>query len=350
MKKIFIGIDVSKEKIDASVMMRQENVEMVLRLGHEVFENCPRGFLRMLQWTKRLAKVTLTIENALFCCETTGGYDLKLCDYLHAHDLFIWRENAIQLKRSMGLRRGKNDVADAWAIAEYALRHVDKAVLFNPMSLEVKELKTLVNYRTVLVQKKTAAKVRISEIEATMVEKHHALRFIINDAKKEIRGLEKRIKQCEDEIKQLIEESTELKKNYEHATSITGIGLVNAAALIAYTNNFTNFQTANELATYMGLAAFRVQSGTSVDRAVKVNYYANRQLKSYITQAAECAIRHDARMATYYARLIAKGKHKGIALNNVKNKLVHILFSLVKHDCDYETNHEDKLNFKKKRA
>ncbi len=350
MKNYFIGVDVSKEKVDVSVILRHESTDVVSRLGHSVFENSKRGFLRMLQWTKRLTQVTFTYENALFCCETTGSYDLKLCDYLHARGLFIWRENAIQLKRSLGLRRGKDDVADAWAIAEYAYRHVDKATNFNPLLPEVKELKELVNYRDILVRKIKAAKVRIHEVEDTAVSKSHALRFIISDTKKEIRSLEKRLKQCEEEIRTLIKEHEELQKNYQHVTSIPGVGLVNAAALIAYTNNFLNFKTANELATYMGLVSFREVSGTSVNKAVKVNYYSNRQLKCYITQAAESASRYNPQIREYYMRLIGAGKHKGIALNNVKNKLVHILFSLVKHDCDYEENHENKLNFKKKRA
>ncbi len=116
---------------------------------------------------------------------------------------------------------------------------------------------------------------------------------------------------------------------------------------MAYTNNFQNFDTANALATYMGLAAFREKSGTSVNKAVRVGCYSNRQLKAYITQAAKCAVRYNRRLADYYARLIAAGKHYGVALNNVKNKLVHILFSLVKHDCDYEVDHEEKIKFQK---
>ena len=32
----------------------------------------------------------------------------------------------------------------------------------------------------------------------------------------------------------------------------------------------------------------------------------------------------------------AQGKPYGVILNNVNNKLVHILFSLVLHDCDFE--------------
>ncbi len=39
MKIYFIGIDVSKEKVDVSVIKHEENSESIMRLGHEVFEN-----------------------------------------------------------------------------------------------------------------------------------------------------------------------------------------------------------------------------------------------------------------------------------------------------------------------
>lgn len=347
MKKYFIGIDVSKAKIDVSIILRVENVDSITRLGHEVFENRKRGFLRMLQWTKRITGADMTNENALFCCETTGSYDLKLCDYLHTKEQFIWRENAIQLKRSLGLRRGKNDAADSWAISEYALRHADKAVNYNPLLPEVKELKELVNYREILVRRLKAAKVRVHEVSDNAVQRSASLRFIVADSKKEIRTLENSLKRCEEQIAKLMEEHEDMQKNYTHVKSIPGIGLVNAAALIAYTNNFLNFKTANALATYIGLVAFREQSGTSINKAVKVDCFSNKQLKAYITQAAECAVRYNHRIGEYFAKMLAAGKHRSIAMNNVKNKLVHILFSLVKHDCDFEENHEVILKFQK---
>ena len=38
----------------------------------------------------------------------------------------------------------------------------------------------------------------------------------------------------------------------------------------------------------------------------------------------------------------AQGKPYGVILNNVNNKLLHILLSLVAHDCDFELDHEAK--------
>lgn len=153
MKKIVVRIDISKEKIDASAIDVREGQIGLVKLGYQVFENRPMGFRRMIVWAKRLIKGTRH-EDVLFCCETTGGYDRALCDYVYAKGLDIWRESALQIKRSMGVRKGKDDKADSLMIAEYAMRHMDKAVFYETPSEAVRELKTLFLYRYKLVQEK----------------------------------------------------------------------------------------------------------------------------------------------------------------------------------------------------
>ncbi|MBR3495521.1 MAG: transposase, partial [Prevotella sp.] len=129
MKKIVVGIDISKEKIDASAIDVRGSQLGVVKLDYQVFENRPMGFRRLLVWARHLVK-GVGLEDVLSCCETTGGYDRALCDYIYAKGQDIWREGALQIKRSMGVRKGKDDKADSLMIAEYAMRHMDKAVIY----------------------------------------------------------------------------------------------------------------------------------------------------------------------------------------------------------------------------
>ena len=129
MKKIVIGIDISKEKIDATAIDVRDSHLGVVKLDYQVYENRPMGYRRMLVWARLLIK-GVGLKDVLFCCETTGGYDRCLCDYIYAKGLDIWREGALQIKRSMGVRKGKDDKADSLMIAEYAMRHIDKAVIY----------------------------------------------------------------------------------------------------------------------------------------------------------------------------------------------------------------------------
>ena len=110
--------------------------------------------------------------------------------------------------------------------------------------------------------------------------------------------------------------------------------------MIVYSNNFRNIKDANKMATYYGVASFRTKSGTSVDKRAEVGQYSNSTLRMYITQAASCAISENGIYREYFLRKTAEGKAYGIVINNVKNKLIHLAFSLVKNDMDYEQNHE----------
>ena len=338
MKKIVVGIDISKEKIDASAIDVRDSRLGVVKLDYQVFENRPMGFRRMLVWAKHLVK-GVGLEDVLFCCETTGGYDRSLCDYVYAKGLDIWREGALQIKRSMGMRKGKDDKADSLMIAEYAMRHMDKAVAYETPSDTVRELKALFLYRHKLVQERTEKKVRAQHLKDTSA-KSESMKFIVRDAMKSVRALDKSIKQCERQILELVEGDEELKKNYGHITSVSGIGIVNATAFIAYSNNFKGIVTANKIASYWGCAAFRDTSGTSVDKKAYVKCYSNSLLKAYLTQAAECAIKEKGISHDYYLRLKAAGKPYGVIINNVRNKLIHLVYSLIANDMDYEQNHE----------
>ena len=338
MKKIVIGIDVSKEKIDASAIDVRNSQLGVVKLDYRVFENRPMGFLRMLSWARNLLE-GVTLDDVLFCCETTGGFDRSLCDYVYAKGLDIWRESALQIKRSSGVHKGKDDRADSLMIAEYAMRHMDKAVMYQAPDEVVQELKALLLHRHKLVQAKTAVKVRMAQLKAT-APKSKSMTFILRDEEKMVRNLEKSIAECEKRMREVIDSDEEIKKNYAHATSVKGISIVNATTIIVASNNFKNITKANKMASYYGVAPFREQSGNSVDKKAYVACYSNSLLKATITQAAECTIMPHGIYHDYYLRLKSKGKPYGGIVNNVRNKLIHLIFSLVKNDMDYEDNHE----------
>ena len=338
MKKIVIGIDISKNKFDASAIDVRDFQLGVVKLDHQVFDNRPMGFRRMLVWARHLIK-GIGLEDVLFCCETTGGYDRAMCDYIYAKGLYIWRESALQIFKSSGLHRGKDDKADSLMIAEYAMRHMDKAVSYVSPDTTIQELKALLLYRHKLVQEKTAKKVRMAQLKSTAA-KSESMRFILRDAAKGVKALEKSIKECEKKILELIESDEKLQKNYDHITSVKSVGIVNATALIVYSNNFRNITTANKMATYYGCASFRKKSGTSVDKRAEVGQYSSSMLRAYITQAAEHAVEEGGIYHDYFLRKKKEGKHYGIILNNVKNKLIHLAYSLIENDMDYEENHE----------
>ncbi|WP_303318047.1 hypothetical protein Q4Q34_18325 [Flavivirga abyssicola] len=56
--------------------------------------------------------------------------------------------------------------------------------------------------------------------------------------------------------------------------------------------------------------------------------------------ASISAIQHDPVLRMYYKRKVAEGKPKMIALNNVRNKLLARVFSVVKRGTPYVVLHQ----------
>lgn len=336
MKNSFIGIDVSKEKLDVTIIRKEE--ETVTTAGYQVFANSKTGLKDLLVWVRKNA--SRVKAECLFCLETTGSYDLLACNHLHAKGYDVWRESALEIKRSSGLRRGKDDRSDSEAIAEYAMRHADKMKPYTPEDRKMHELKQLYLYRDSLVEEKKAKLTRISEIKTTEEENSWTLNFMYRTSMSDAERIQQTIDECEKRIRKLIKSDEALERNYSHITSIKGISIVNATAMLVYTGNFTKFEEPNQLATYCGVAPFRNQSGTSVNSKAYTKCYSNRKLGALLSQAAISAVRFSPDIKAYYDRLVAAGKPKGLALNNVRNKLIHIMFSLVRNGCDYEDGHE----------
>lgn len=337
MKKLFVGIDFSKEKVDATIIIADGLNEIAPRAYNE-FKTTNSGYNQLIRW---VGKKSEGIEESswLFCGEHTGDYSIGLCDYIYGKGLDFWLENAVSIKDASGIRRLKSDRADANMIAEYAMRNYDKAVLYEPLSDVLKRLRELYLYRHMLVGKKSSLMVRRDEKKFTL-EKSPVKNLIGNIGRHLINEIDKAIKKLDDRIKELIDSDEELRCTYDIATSIPGIGTQNAICLMVYTNNFKRFNyDPRKIACYYGIAPFGRDSGTSVHSSPHVHYMANRLIKAMLTQAALASVKFCPSIATYYARLMGRGKKKMVALNNVKNKLLHMVTAMVKNGQKYDPKH-----------
>ncbi|MDR1121550.1 MAG: IS110 family transposase, partial [Dysgonamonadaceae bacterium] len=81
---------------------------------------------------------------------------------------------------------------------------------------------------------------------------------------------------------------------------------------------------------------FGKQSGTSLKTQPHVSHLANKQIKALLTQAAKCAIRYDPSIRNYYQRKTAEGKNGWLVVNNVRNKLIHRIFAIVRNKQLYQ--------------
>jgi len=331
MKKVFIGIDFSKLKFDVAIY----SVDTKAIVATEVFENEQKGYAEFLKWVKENA--TRRKSEILFCGEHTGYYSSNLSVFLVDSGYDMWLVSGLEMKLSQGIKRNKTDRIDACKIAEYAFRFQDKVVLFQPVSSALEQIRELLAYRERLVETRKIFMTSAKELKR--VKSNESCDYIDTDSQKFVDLLYVSIQNCEKRIESLVQKDISLKTNYKLVNSVVGIGLVNAALILVATANFTLFDNPRKFGCYCGVVPFEHSSGTSVRGKTRVSKMANRNLKTKLTLAAQNAVRYDPELQAYYQRKRVEGKNHWLALNNVKNKLIHRIFAVVREGQLYEKSY-----------
>ena len=327
MNKIYVGIDISKEKCN-----------LCYRRGLEVVreEEC----LNEIKALKKAFRVALKLVEArkdevLICAEYTGRYIYPLTVACQELNLFLWLDDPTRIKNSMGLIRGKNDAIDAARIAEYAFRHSDKAIRYSIPDAALVSMKNLLSDREFLLADKKRYQAQLSDQKRYMAPsdfKHKTARW-----KKVIKSIEEQIAAIDAEIDALIAEDPVLSRQKELLVSIDGIGNRIAINMIAITGGFTRFQNARQFCSFAGLTPYKYDSGTSVRSKAKISKRSNQTMKALLHMSAvNVATRmKEGEYRDYYERKLKEGKHVMCIINVLRAKLVHRMFSVIRRDEEY---------------
>lgn len=327
MNKIYVGIDISKEKCN---LCYRRGLEVV----HE--EECLNEIKELKKAFKSALKaLEVTKNEVLICAEYTGRYIYPLTVSCQELDLFLWLDDPTRIKNSMGLTRGKNDVIDAARIAEYAYRYSDKAVRYSIPDAALVSMKNLLSDREFLLTDKKRYQSQLSDQKRYMAPndfKHKSSRW-----KKVIKTIEEQIRAIDTEIDALIAADPVLARQKELLVSIDGIGDRIAINMIAITSGFTRFQNARQFCSFAGLTPYKYDSGTSVRSKAKISKRSNQSMKALLHMSAiNVATRmKDGEYKEYYERKLKEGKHVMCIMNVLRAKLVHRMFSVIKRDTEY---------------
>ncbi len=327
----FIGIDISKKTFDLALITGNNTNKIITAK----FPNDHKGLVALEQFIR---KQELVKSETLFCIEHTGLYCRVLSSYLVENQYAVWLEMPVQILRSLGIQRGKNDQLDAKRIALYAFTFKDKARLWQPPREEVQKIHDLLNLRERLIESRKSILTPIEELEATGLSE--VATSLKKHCKKSLDALEKEIEQIEKELDKIIDKDTNLKNKYRLAKSVPGIGKITALSLLYYTNEFTLFVSAKKLACYCGVAPFARESGTSIKGKSRVSNFANKAMKRLLHMASMAAISSDPELKSYYNRKVAEGKNKMLVLNAIRNKILHRLCAVIRRETPFYTNYQ----------
>lgn len=245
------------------------------------------------------------------------------------------QEHALQIKRSIGFRRGKSDKTDAMDIAKYAWQNRDTLKLSKPQSRSLLTLQQAKTARELMVKQTVAIKNQMKGLEVIGDPRISGLAS--KSLKKVLSALDKQILKLEDEMQELVRKDEELSLKFELCRSVKGIGLVLAVELIIHTQNFTCFKDWRKFAAYCGTVPYPYQSGTSIKGRARIHKACDQRMKSLLTMASISALRVDPELKQYYKRRVGEGKPKMSVINMIRNKMLSRIFATVNRGTPFVT-------------
>lgn len=316
----FIGIDISKSTLDICVLDKDSSV-------HYQIEN---QALQIRKFFRVFPK-----NDTRICFENTGKYGWVLIEILSKLEFKFYQVNALHLKRSMGLVRGKDDVIDALRIAQFISKNHKETPLYQTSDKNIKKIQVLISKRNLLVKQRAQHKTLKKENELLKSLELPALgkysNAIISLLNKHIKGIEKM-------IANIILQDQELNKNHRIATSVPGVGKIVSWNMLVKTNGYKGISNPRKFACYAGVAPFSQRSGTSINKKARVSHLADKAMKKLLHMAAMRAIQLENDLKKYYIRKVKQGKNKMLVLNAVRNKIIHRIFAMIKSEKIYDFN------------
>jgi transposase len=320
-KNKYCGIDVSNETLDAYFQNKNGNFQ------HLQVTNTVTGFRKLVKETGKEVQ---------FVMEATGVYHLNFIFFLQEKNIKFSVVNALQIKRyiQMHLERNKSDKKDAKRIYEYGVDRNPE--IYSMPDMDYFECRSLNNAIHDLTKEITKFSNQI-----------HSLKKCPFDAKNIIKSFEKIIKKLKKE-KQNLEKLLQEKllewdrETLELVTSVKGLGKRAAAELLIYTQGFKDMNSYKQLISYAGLSPTEYRSGSSIRGRVRICKQGGKQLRHILYMCALNAKKTNAQCRALFDRLVEKGKNKKAAVIAVCNKLLKIVFGVVKNRALYQDNFLEK--------
>ena len=307
------GIDCSKDYFDITVL-KEGKVTFKSR-----FANNMKGFTAMLPH----------VLDTHVAMEATGPYYFQLARFIHQSGEKVSVVNTLIIRRfaQMRMSRAKTDQKDAMVIAEFAKMTGPK--LWEPPTVAIQAIRNLESYLEGLKQRRQMLSNQLHAFEAagTIDE------LLYNEIKEEVESHDKRIKDKEHQIAELIQQNyAEMAANLK---SIPGIGPRSTSMLIIAKDGFGMFENYKQVISYFGLAPRIYESGTSVKGKGHICKMGMGQMRKVLYMAATSAIRCNKACKELYERLRAKGKPYRVALIAAVNKLIKQAFAIAKSGKSY---------------
>ena len=265
------------------------------------------------------------------CLEATGLYGDGVAEFLHQQGYRVSVVNPSRIKAygDSLLRRNKTDRTDARLIAQFC--RTQQPEVWTPMPAEVKELRALLRHLDDLqaMCQQEQNRVQAGETSTTVhwqLEQHIAF-------------LQQQIRQLKRQIEDHFDQHPHLKQQRELLTSIPGIGDLTAGRLLAEVRDICAFDSARQLAAFVGVTPRQYQSGTTVRRASHITKQGNSALRAALYLPALTAKRHNPLILPLVQRLRERGHSERSILLAAMRKLLHLVYGILKSGKPFDPDY-----------
>lgn len=319
MDKITIGVDIAKATFDVALYQDGR-----YQLGH--FANDQAGFKKLSKWLKKRQAVGCHV-----CIEATGRYGYGLALFLHEAGYRVSVVNPARIKAyaDSQLKRNKTDTEDAKVIAHFCA--TQDPALWTPPSPEVQELQALVRRLDSLK--------RMRSQESNRRQAGLDSEAVLANIADHLAYLDEQVNVLEKQIKELIDTHPNLKRQRDLLITIKGISDITAAKFLAEIPDIARFDSAAQLAAYVGVTPRRKTSGTSVRGKGHLSKMGNTHLRAALYMPAVTAMRWNPAVKPLVERLQKRGKLPKVILGAVMRKLIHLAYGVLKSGKPFDPNY-----------
>ncbi len=302
---IYLGLDVSKEKLDLSGTETN-------KIEYQVFKNTSKGIKALMQVLKRL---TPSVQIIL---EPTGGYELHAVEALGAAQITFSKINPYQVRSfATGIGKlAKTDKIDAMVLAKFGEHCTPQPT--QPLDIAQEELRDLYDRRQQLLNARTRESNRLETASSKM--KTHL--------KESLCFINKQLQKIDAMIEQHFFANPQTQEKINRLQSVKGVGKQTATAFAVYMPELGQV-SGKVAAALVGVAPFNRDSGKT--RGYRSIQRGRPQIRHVLYMAAVSASRSNRFLKEFYLRLRAQGKPTKVALVAVMRKLVMLLNHMIKN-------------------
>ena len=259
--------------------------------------------------------------------EATGGYERSLAQYLYDNSFKVSVVNPARIKGfSMSkLSRVKTDKADCELIAHFC--QAMQLDLWQPTSLHIEELQQWVRRLDSLIINKNQENNRLDGASGAVA---------IN-IRTHIEFLNRQIKEVKRLISNHITTHKDLSDKSKLLASIPGIGEKTIEVILAFLT-VENFDSAKQIAAFVGLNPKPRQSGSSIHGVSRISKTGDSNLRKAFYMPAVVSIRFNPIIKDFAERLSGTGKSKMVVVIAAMRKLLHIIYGVLKNKTPFDKN------------